>query len=82
MGSDKGRPYDYIIRHEFQSTLPAWGATKYNFGKDSYKAISIHAPRMGSDKEPRMLSDIIKISIHAPRMGSDKYKRITIYSAF
>ena len=28
-------------------------------------------PRMGSDKEHTIISEIITISIHAPRMGSD-----------
>ena len=56
----------------FQSTLPARGAT---FGSDEWViigAISIHAPRTGSDgsffyKNARQR----EISIHAPRTGSD-----------
>ena len=57
---------------EFQSTLPAWGATNKMVLFTSPWLISIHAPRMGSDyttlgecPEPNL------ISIHAPRMGSD-----------
>ena len=34
-------------------------------------AISIHAPRMGSDRRGRHLPGRQLISIHAPRMGSD-----------
>ena len=34
----------------FQSTLPAWGATKPMRGWSVFIGISIHAPRMGSDK--------------------------------
>ena len=33
----------------FQSTLPARGATRYHSGLHSQRAISIHAPRTGSD---------------------------------
>ena len=33
--------------------------------------ISIHAPRMGSDKDKKGKECKIWISIHAPRMGSD-----------
>ena len=36
---------------EFQSTLPGWGATGGNGEKHQYVRISIHAPRMGSDRE-------------------------------
>ena len=35
------------------------------------KMISIHAPRVGSDKGPEFCIQIIEISIHAPRVGSD-----------
>ena len=43
---------DYIPTSEqFQSTLPGWGAT-HGFQGDSLTLdISIHAPRMGSDRE-------------------------------
>ena len=56
---------------QFQSTLPAWGATKSftNFRRKSI--ISIHAPRMGSDKTYITSGLTWGISIHAPRMGSD-----------
>ena len=37
-------------------------------------AISIHAPREGSDNNMGLLDDIKKISIHAPREGSDAAK--------
>ncbi len=35
----------------FQSTLPAWGATYFFLYFLFQFIISIHAPRMGSDKE-------------------------------
>ena len=34
----------------FQSTLPVWGATKRVFVTPNTMQISIHAPRVGSDK--------------------------------
>ena len=37
------------IRYKFQSTLPGWGATIFSGRFHSIVAISIHAPRMGSD---------------------------------
>ena len=40
-----------------------------------YDAISIHAPRTGSDAVAHGWSHGRKISIHAPRTGSDKYQR-------
>ena len=56
---------------EFQSTLPARGAT---FCADDYpfvRAISIHAPRTGSDATGMHPFSAMRISIHAPRTGSD-----------
>ena len=39
-----------IERREFQSTLPAWGATNGMVVDFKHISISIHAPRMGSDR--------------------------------
>ena len=33
----------------FQSTLPVWGATQHSIWVSGFRAISIHAPRVGSD---------------------------------
>ena len=38
-------------------------------------AISIHAPRTGSDMIGKLLPPPVLISIHAPRTGSDRIKR-------
>ncbi len=35
------------------------------------EAISIHAPRTGSDGKTTLLRQLAEISIHAPRTGSD-----------
>ena len=57
---------------EFQSTLPARGATQQVHARCAGLLISIHAPRTGSDpgcKDSASLN--CPISIHAPRTGSD-----------
>ena len=57
---------------QFQSTLPVWGATDWDTTYIGLCLISIHAPRVGSDRPPWVLRDCLrKISIHAPRVGSD-----------
>ena len=58
-------------RQQFQSTLPAWGATSTWGASSGGTYISIHAPRMGSDNLDADSKRIAQISIHAPRMGSD-----------
>ena len=56
----------------FLSTLPARGATVYHRVHQPPKcAISIHAPREGSDKQHDAVHGLCNISIHAPREGSD-----------
>ena len=55
----------------FQSTLPVWGATIYGNGAALRGAISIHAPRVGSDIKSVSITPNPVISIHAPRVGSD-----------
>lgn len=60
----------------FKFTLPAWGATRAADGIPESSAISIHAPRMGSDEmDPGLVSGIY-ISIHAPRGGNDTPLRV------
>ena len=39
-----------VARGLFQSTLPAWGATISRIGRQPPNHVSIHAPRMGSDR--------------------------------
>ena len=59
-------------KRQFQSTLPARGATRYHFFRRLSNVISIHAPRTGSDGILSSPTDERRISIHAPRTGSDK----------
>ena len=57
---------------QFQSTLPARGATRDGDGGDLMEVISIHAPRTGSDPfRAGFIRNSSTISIHAPRTGSD-----------
>ena len=63
-----------FIRAEttFLSTLPARGATGGQLPRRVRRAISIHAPREGSDLHAGGHIDAEdRISIHAPREGSD-----------
>ena len=55
----------------FQSTLPVWGATSWPPRPQRSPAISIHAPRVGSDATSKRSAWCCRISIHAPRVGSD-----------
>ena len=56
---------------EFQSTLPARGATITARALALALSISIHAPRTGSDIRGQTATVSPYISIHAPRTGSD-----------
>ena len=56
---------------KFLSTLPAWGATWLRCWQLAARDISIHAPRVGSDRYLVNTYHRIFISIHAPRVGSD-----------
>ena len=49
MGGATSSPVFRFLPIAFQSTLPVGGATRYSLFSDSYLAISIHAPRGGSD---------------------------------
>ena len=59
--SPHGERQEVVINHsihgKFQSTLPAWGATKYGGYLLMKTAISIHAPRMGSDSTAKAYSN-------------------------
>ena len=50
MGSDLGDVGAQSVTAGFQSTLPVWGATITDFLLVQLHNISIHAPRVGSDK--------------------------------
>ena len=60
-----------VLWEEFQSTLPVRGATLHPGRFKPEIAISIHAPREGSDGGRAGDRSGPCISIHAPRKGSD-----------
>ena len=62
---------EFYIFFTFQSTLPVWGATTIISLIFLMIAISIHAPRVGSDRDRSRQRRPEDISIHAPRVGSD-----------
>ncbi len=62
----------------FQSTLPVWGATTTLETARKREEISIHAPRVGSDRYGKNMTDVNQISIHAPRVGSDLLRRVRV----
>ena len=65
-------PRTLVLRFLFQSTLPVGGATWHSTVLLRSFAISIHAPRGGSDlKRRNYYGRHYHISIHAPRGGSD-----------
>ena len=59
--------------NQFQSTLPVWGATSGGGSWPDRLRISIHAPRVGSDRSRIPHGRTGRISIHAPRVGSDVF---------
>ena len=68
------RRIEDISKHHallFQSTRPVWGATCAVCHVPLRQRISIHAPRVGRDREPACNHLVHHISIHAPRVGRD-----------
>ena len=76
-GATRHRTRNTKAWYLFQSTLPGWGATLQTMNNKESNAISIHAPRMGSDQSADTRQHHVSISIHAPRMGSDLGERGT-----
>ena len=70
-GSDRAAGTKRGTSRQFQSTLPARGATHAQKAVVLTLPISIHAPRTGSDTSHKFLFVQHPISIHAPRTGSD-----------
>ena len=62
----------------FQSTLPGWGATCFDEGREARDEFQSTLPGWGAtDSDYEWLSRTHPISIHAPRMGSDGDSRAT-----
>ena len=59
------------MRNKFQSTLPAWGATKSQLVNIRLTVFQSTLPAWGATFCKYFLGFCVCISIHAPRMGSD-----------
>ncbi len=70
-GSDSQPALQTMQQVQFQSTLPARGATQTEALPSGSWIISIHAPREGSDFYCVLSASCGLISIHTPREGSD-----------
>ena len=70
-GERPRRPATPNLRRRFQSTLPAWGETRFCTTCRCIQQISIHSPRMGRDVSMLLMAQGMTISIHSPRMGRD-----------
>ena len=68
-----------LYSSQFQSTLPARGATKRLAKGILIAVISIHAPREGSDDLAPDDAITGGISIHAPREGSDNLAHLAVF---
>ena len=60
----------------FQSTRPAWGATKARRRGLAAVYVSIHAPRVGRDGQSGQHRTCQSVSIHAPRVGRDRVRTL------
>ena len=66
------RKGNFADSFKFLSTLPVWGATCELCGEYMDDRVSIHAPRVGSDRDNGRVGHALGVSIHAPRVGSDR----------
>ena len=71
MGSDDNTHNDANRQIQFQSTLPAWGATVACLTSSNTKRFQSTLPAWGATYSVYDLCSFDSISIHAPRMGSD-----------
>ncbi len=71
-GARRGAETIISFISRFQSTRPAWGATRGGVYGTLGGQISIHAPRVGRDEDIRVTMRGMCISIHAPRVGRDQ----------
>ena len=70
MGSDHRINRQHRPSTRFQSTLPAWGATRSNGRVKAFPVISIHAPRMGSDFFSRQALAAARFQSTLPAWGA------------
>ena len=70
--------YDFVRSLEFQSTLPAWGATTRFCSNRGFTIFQSTLPAWGATYGITSIPTGARISIHAPRMGSDN--KVTPFS--
>ena len=74
MGSDFTGVAPTCNREKFQSTLPVWGATGVKADERKGRIISIHAPRVGSDKKTMPVdSAVFVFQSTLPVWGATQY---------
>ena len=61
-----------VRRADFNPRSPCGERPRLHAEVAEFEAISIHAPRVGSDVALYALLEVFVISIHAPRVGSDR----------
>ena len=72
VGSDDTSNEGHQTDKKFQSTLPAWGATRVSaVGQTAARWFQSTLPAWGATCPPTALSARMRVSIHAPRVGSD-----------
>ena len=80
MGSDTINSLRQAFQVQFQSTLPAWGATYLPDLLKVQVKFQSTLPAWGATRPEYAHSSKILISIHAPRMGSDGRSFFSPYS--
>ena len=70
-GSDAAKSSRRAASRQFQSTLPARGATRTVTHKRRRERFQSTLPARGATVETQNVVDVTFISIHAPRTGSD-----------
>ena len=78
MGSDCWSGISASAMYTFQSTLPAWGATRLRASSGFIRDFNPRSPHGERRRFSRCSSSTLRISIHAPRMGSDS--KVKAYS--
>ena len=81
-GSDHAVPRLSHLDQQFQSTLPARGATDLGFQLRVSSFISIHAPREGSDRDYRAwVAELLEFQSTLPARGATPFAGPLFYAA-
>ena len=81
VGGDSRANLRFSTDTGFQSTPPAWGATRAVGAVPLCARVSIHAPRVGGDVLAGQTDGrLTRVSIHAPRVGGDAQRGLCFCS--